>query len=876
MLEISNIKKDYQLKDQTVPALKGVDIVFRRSEFVAILGPSGCGKTTLLNIIGGLDRYTSGDLIIDGVSTKNYKDKDWDNYRNHRVGFVFQSYNLIPHQTVVENVELALTLSGIKKKERRKRAIEVLEKVGLGDKIKSKPNQLSGGQMQRVAIARALVNDPEIILADEPTGALDSKTSLQIMDLLKEVSKDKLVIMVTHNPDLAEKYANRIVRLLDGELTEDSKPYTKEEAHKEIEAHNDKVEKSENKQFKKTNKKKNMSLFTAMFLSLKNLLTKKGRTIMVAVAGSIGIIGIALILAVSAGMTNYINTMQSESLSSYPVSISSICVDIDSASKALMTDDESTTKTEGEVTVYNFLDTIIKYGKYNYISKDFINYIDDYYKQDRKHNLLNDYSISYATEMHLLTKINNNTFYYPINNTITYSAFSGSTSSIFFEGLNEESYVTSLYDVYGKYPTEKNEVALVLNSSSIDSATLMSFGFDQPEIQEGGKYKPLKFQDIIDSNKTYRLLLNDGYYNDADDSLGLPFKDFSKVDLTTDVLKTQQELGALYSKYESYPDKDNRYLDLTVTCVLSLKEGTSGSIFPNGLMYTKKLAEFYHNNSKNDSQVVQKIRANYLSAGNFIEGTEEKEFPIPYTLNISELSTLGAYLQNAEINPDDFQYKSPKMMLDTLATNFKINLTAEEVIDLYLQIYGASDVPSGIHFYIKSFDGKDDLVNMIKTWNEEGEFKIYITDSTSFLTSMLKSLVDIISYVLIAFAAISLVVSSIMIGIITYTSVIERTKEIGVLRSIGASKRDVSNVFNAETIIIGLLAGLIGVGVSLILTIPISLVLKTLTGIGGLAVLNPLPAIILVAISVFLTFIAGLIPARIASKKDPVIALRTE
>ena len=335
MLEISKIEKIYDLKDQKVTALKGVSICFRRSEFVAVLGPSGCGKTTLLNIIGGLDRYTSGDLIIDGVSTKAYKDKDWDNYRNHRVGFVFQSYNLIPHQTILENVELALTLSGIKKAERRARAIEVLNKVGLGDKLKSKPNQLSGGQMQRVAIARALVNDPEIILADEPTGALDSKTSVQIMDILKEVSKDRLVVMVTHNPDLANTYASRIVRLLDGEIIEDSKPYTHEESEKEIKKHKQELEKAEKSGFKKTEKKKSMSFFTALSLSFKNLLTKKGRTAMVSIAGSIGIIGIALILAVSAGMTNYINHMQSESLSSYPVSISAIAIDYNATRNAL-------------------------------------------------------------------------------------------------------------------------------------------------------------------------------------------------------------------------------------------------------------------------------------------------------------------------------------------------------------------------------------------------------------------------------------------------------------------------------------------------------------------------------------------------------------
>ena len=855
MLEISKIEKIYDLKDQKVTALKGVSICFRRSEFVAVLGPSGCGKTTLLNIIGGLDRYTSGDLIIDGVSTKAYKDKDWDNYRNHRVGFVFQSYNLIPHQTILENVELALTLSGIKKAERRARAIEVLNKVGLGDKLKSKPNQLSGGQMQRVAIARALVNDPEIILADEPTGALDSKTSVQIMDILKEVSKDRLVVMVTHNPDLANTYASRIVCLLDGEIIEDSKPYTHEESEKEIKKHKEKLEKEEKSGFKKTEKKKSMSFFTALSLSFKNLLTKKGRTAMVSIAGSIGIIGIALILAVSAGMTNYINRMQSESLSSYPVSISAIAIDYNATRNALQQGGETTTSDDDNtITIYDPRDTFINMGKYNYISPDFISYVNEYYEGNNKIDYLNDYLVSYASDMRLIT-LDETIGYTKINSTVTTSALSGTTSSIFFEQVDED-YILSLYDMKGEdahFPTNKNEVALVVGSDGLSISELMSIGIT-PTYDTEDNLQNLNYSDVI--GKTYKLILNDAYY---DETTLQPKFDFS------DNVISQENLQSLYGGEEN-----TEVVTLTITCVLQIKEDASGSIFSNGIMYTHDLAEFYHENSIN-SQVAENIRNKYLdSNGNFINNGIES-YPIDYVIRISELSQLG-------MDDSMFTYTSPYQMQQILKSEqFGINLTAEEVIDLYLQMYGASEIPNGIYFYANSFEAKEDIENMVNSWNNrEGVYSIVYTDSSALLTNILGTLVDTISYVLIAFAAISLVVSSIMISIITYTSVIERTKEIGVLRSVGASKNDVSNVFNAETIIIGLMSGLIGVIVSALLTIPISLILKALTGISSLATLEFLPSLILVVVSVLLTFIAGLVPARIASKKDPVIALRSE
>ena len=847
MLELINIKKSYQLKDQSVEALKGINLCFRRNEFASILGPSGCGKTTMLNIIGGLDCYTDGDLIIDGVSTKQFKDKDWDNYRNHRVGFVFQSYNLIPHQTVLENVELALTLSGIKKKERRERAIAVLEKVGLGDKLKSKPNQLSGGQMQRVAIARALVNDPEIILADEPTGALDSKTSVQIMDLLKEVSKDRLVIMVTHNPELALKYSTRIVRFLDGELVEDSKPYTHAQSQREIEKHKQKLAQLKQTQsFQKTEKKKSMSFFTALALSFKNMLTKKGRTLMVAFAGSIGIIGIALILAASAGMMGYINRMQSESLASYPISVTSVAVDLNSLQNGINSrDNKNGNIADDELSFYDMKEMLTSYGSYNYISSEFVEHVNNHYAEKSKKDLLNELQISYAGSMHFITDYTTSagSMLFPINNVPTTSVLNGTTSSTFFEALSNENYVRSLYDVIGSYPTQVDELALVLNSRSVANYQLQSLGIALPA--EGDKIK----LDTIINNKTYKILFNDAYYN-LD---GSPVLNFGSLTDNSAIISNQSTLASLYS--------NSNTKQLKITGVLILKEDASGSIFTNGIMYSRALAEEYRANCK-ASNVVANLKANVLTDKN-------ATLSVPYKVNISELS----YFTEGTI----YEFNTLQEMVDMLTSDsLKINLTNEQLVDLYLQMYNASDVPTGVYFYCKSFDAKDDLTAMINDWNNNHNTKIVYNDSSQMLTNMLGSIVNIISYVLVAFAAISLVVSSIMISIITYTSVIERTKEIGVLRSVGASKRDVSRVFNAETAIIGLLAGTIGVLVAAVLSVVLQAVLKHLTGVAGLVSLQPVACLILIVISVLLTFVAGLIPAKIASKKDPVLALRSE
>ena len=845
MLELAGIKKEYKLKDQSVMALKGIDLVFRRNEFASILGPSGCGKTTLLNIIGGLDRYSAGDLIIDGVSTRQFKDKDWDNYRNHRVGFVFQSYNLIPHQTVLENVELALTLSGIKKKERRARAIEVLNKVGLGDKLKSKPNQLSGGQMQRVAIARALVNDPEIILADEPTGALDSKTSVQIMELLKEVSKDRLVIMVTHNPELAMKYSTRIVRFLDGELVEDSAPYTHAEAEKEIEKHKQQKQ-AEEISFKKTEKKKSMSFFTALGLSFKNMLTKKGRTLMVAFAGSIGIIGIALILATSAGMTGYINRMQSESLASYPISVTSVAVDLNSLQNGVNSRGERGEKVaDDELSIYDMKEMLTSYGSYNYISDAFVEKVKKHYGEPQNKDLLNELKISYASNMYLITDYtaSGSTMKFPISNIPTTSVLNGTTTSSFFEALENENNVRGLYDVIGNYPTQANELALVLNSRSVANHELQALG-----IETSSESKTIKLDTII-NQKTYKLLFNDAYYNTD----GSPKLNFASLTDVSSIVANKATLTGLYN--------DTNTKELKITGALILKDDASGSIFSNGIMYSRALAEEYHTNCK-QSAVVSNLKATTLT-------DKTATLKLPYKVNISELK----YFTEGTI----YEFNTLQEMVNMLTSEqLNINLTDDELVDLYLQMYGASSVPTGIYFYCKSFEAKDNLTSLIDDWNSNNTIKIVYNDSSQMLTNMLGNIVNIISYVLVAFAGISLVVSSIMIAIITYTSVIERTKEIGVLRSVGASKRDVSRVFNAETIIIGLLAGVIGIAISGLLSIVLSVVLKVLTGVAGLVQLKALTSLILIAVSVLLTFVAGLIPAKIASKKDPVLALRTE
>lgn len=843
ILELKDIKKDYKLADNVVPALKGVSMAFRHNEFVSILGPSGCGKTTMLNIIGGLDQYTSGDLIIKGQSTKKFKGGDWDTYRNHSIGFVFQSYNLIPHLSVLGNVELALTLAGISSKERKQRAMAVLERVGLKNECKKRPNQLSGGQMQRVAIARALVNNPEILLADEPTGALDSKTSVQIMELIKEISKERLVIMVTHNTELAEKYSSRIIKLLDGKVIDDSNPPSEnddvlERIIESLPQNAQNLQKNDKKAFKK--KKSSMSVFTAFMLSLKNLITKKGRTILTSVAGSIGIIGVALVLAISNGFTNYINKMQTDTLGGYPIAVSTVAIDYSSLSSFMGESNKvGTSEEEGSFGVYNPSTIIAKMGNYNFISDKFVKYINDYIEEDNKkgdRKSLSSVQFTYATNLKVLTEGSEGIIF--VDTKPTTSSIYGTSSSLFYEGLADKDFVLSNYDIVeGKYPENKNEVLLVLNSTGALSTDMLTKLGIAVSVNSEGEYERILYSDVI--GKTYKVISNDTYYTPVYDSEGnvTEFSTLAKAD------------------YQTAFDWASE--TLSICGVMKPRKDIVVEVFDAGIMYLPELATSYQQDCKNSLIVKKSI--------------EDGKFYVPFTVDISELKGFGLGIQN---------FNTPAEIVGFVKSSFDIDMTAEEATNLGLQMVGASTIPTGIYLYPKDFDGKAEVLKLIDDWNasEDGAHnKIVYTDATEVLTGTLGELINIISYVLIAFAAISLLVSSIMIGIITYVSVVERTKEIGVLRSIGARKRDIARVFNAETFIIGLFAGLIGVVLTYILCFPVNAIIaKVSGGLKNIAVLKFDHALILIAVSFVLTLISGLIPARIASKKDPVVALRSE
>lgn len=843
ILELKDIKKDYKLADNVVPALKGVSMAFRHNEFVSILGPSGCGKTTMLNIIGGLDQYTSGDLIIKGQSTKKFKGGDWDTYRNHSIGFVFQSYNLIPHLSVLGNVELALTLAGISSKERKQRAMAVLERVGLKNECKKRPNQLSGGQMQRVAIARALVNNPEILLADEPTGALDSKTSVQIMELIKEISKERLVIMVTHNTELAEKYSSRIIKLLDGKVIDDSNPPSENDNALEriietLPQNAQNVQKNNKKAFKK--KKSSMSVFTAFMLSLKNLITKKGRTILTSVAGSIGIVGVALVLAISNGFTNYINKMQTDTLGGYPIAVSAVAIDYSSLSSFMGESNKvGTSEEEGSFGVYNPSTIIAKMGNYNFISDKFVKYINDYIEEDNKkedRKSLSSVQFTYATNLKVLTEGSEGIIF--VDTKPTTSSIYGTSSSLFYEGLADKDFVLSNYDIVeGKYPENKNEVLLVLNSTGALSTDMLTKLGIAVSVNSEGEYERILYSNVI--GKTYKVISNDTYYTPVYGSEGnvTEFSTLAKADYQTAF--------------------DGASETLSICGVMKPRKDIVVEVFDAGIMYLPELATSYQQDCKN-SLIVQK-------------SIDDGKFYVPFTVDISELKGFGLGIQN---------FNTPAEIIGFVKSSFDIDMTAEEATNLGLQMVGASTIPTGIYLYPKNFDGKAEVLKLIDDWNasENGAHnKIVYTDATEVLTGTLGELINIISYVLIAFAAISLLVSSIMIGIITYVSVVERTKEIGVLRSIGARKRDIARVFNAETFIIGLFAGLIGVVLTYILCFPVNAIIaKVSGGLKNIAVLKFDHALILIAVSFVLTLISGLIPARIASKKDPVVALRSE
>ena len=868
MLQLKNITKDYISGDSTVHALKGISINFRKSEFVSILGQSGCGKTTLLNIIGGLDRYTSGDLIINGKSTKQFKDKDWDAYRNYSIGFVFQSYNLIPHQTILSNVELALTISGVSKKERRERAIKALEDVGLKEQIHKKPNQLSGGQMQRVAIARAIVNNPDIILADEPTGALDTKTSVQIMEILKEISKNKLIIMVTHNPELAEKYSSRIIRILDGVITDDSDPY-----EQEINPQTDKIK-----------RRTSMKFFTAFRLSLNNLMTKKGRTILTSFAGSIGIIGIALILSISNGVQNYINKVEEETLSSYPITIQESTVDMSSMIQNLMGESSESSENHEDGKIYStdimneMISTLSSKMESNNLKElkqyiettenDIKNYSNaiqynynlnlNLYKEDTTNGVVkvNPSTVMNALGMGDMIEAQQNS---SLSNMFGTSSMSMSNTDVWQEMLDNEELLHSQYDVIaGTWPKAYNEVVLIVNDDNeISDYTLYSLGLkDQKELEE--KWKAVQngeeIQEEEQTSYTYDELLN------------LSFK----LILNSDYYQKQNNVWIDKSEDEEYmKEKLQNAESIKVVGIIKQNEQSVATGMNGGIGYTKELKEYVINKS-NESEIVKEQKEN--PSINIFTGME---FPKEGEISEFNSNNLTQEQQMALAN------LSREEMLELMeAYSENRNATYEN----NLQKLGAIDLdsPSSINIYPKDFDAKDKISSAIESYNQkqrdEGkeENVINYTDLVGVMMKSVSNIINTISYVLIAFVAISLIVSSIMIGIITYISVLERTKEIGILRAIGASKKDISRVFNAETFIIGLISGLIGIGVTVLLTIPINSLIYKLTGVAVNVSLPAVAGVILVVISMILTIIAGLIPAKMASKKDPVEALRTE
>ncbi len=851
MIKITDIVKDYTAGDSVVHALKGISLTFRENEFVSILGPSGCGKTTLLNVLGGLDRYTSGEIEINGKSTKLFRDKDWDAYRNHYIGFIFQSYNLIPHLSVLENVEIALTIAGLDRKTKREKAKEALSRVGLGEQLNKKPNQLSGGQMQRVAIARAIVNNPKIILADEPTGALDSKTSKQIMELLKEIAGDHLIIMVTHNAELAKKYSTRIIKLLDGEVKSDSNPFIIEEKQdiaqnqevadeeQKIEENNIKIDEKTQKKPKKDKKNKSsMSFWTAFMLSLKNLISKKGRTFMTSFAGSIGIIGIALVLAVSNGFSTYINVLQSTTLAGYPISVSTVTVNLDSLRQGMADSGSDEDLPEfpdsDEIFSYdsefNMITDLAKFSQYNFISPEFVEYMQAYKDEDDEkldtQKTLNAMDFSYAYEMPVYTT-NSSGEIIKVNTSLETSTMSGTQSGIFSEGLSNADFVQSNYDVIaGTYSKEITDLVLVVDSyNRLPASLLESLGIDSKE--------SYTFDDIL--NKEYKVFTNNIYYK----------QDYTALDIEND-------LETITSYYNS--QENSNVITCKISAILRIKEDNPTSIYSEGIKYSPLLTE--HLRQINKQSDIAKAQ---------LENTET--LLVPFVFNVSELNM-------------SIPFSSISSLISFAKTSYDIDLTISQAQQYGLQMLGASDIPVAITLYPTSFDAKEEIANYIQNWNNtHPDNKIVYSDQTAFLTETMGQMVDIISYVLIAFASISLVVSSIMISIITYVSVIERTKEIGVLRSIGARKKDISRVFNAETLIIGLCSGILGVAVSFILTFPISAIVKNVAGgtfTANIAVLSPISALILVAISVVLTVVAGFIPAKMAAKKDPVKALRTE
>lgn len=994
MLQLKNIVKDYPVGGEKVEALRGIDLCFRQSEFVSILGPSGCGKTTLLNIIGGLDKYTSGDLVINGRSTKEYRDSDWDAYRNHSIGFVFQTYNLIPHQTVLSNVELALTLSGVSKKDRRRRAREALEQVGLGDQINKKPNQMSGGQMQRVAIARALVNDPDILLADEPTGALDTETSLQVMDILKEIARDRLIIMVTHNPDLANKYSTRIVTLLDGHITGDSNPYSMEDADESARQTKPTVSKG----------RKSMSAATAFGLSFNNLMTKRVRTLLTSFAGSIGIIGIALVLALSTGIKAYVDNIQRDTLSEYPIMIAEEESDLSGMIESIQNRGNSDFEPNDGTAIYSnsmmfemFNSMFGQETSTNNLTA-FKEFLDKEMNPETSTTGLYEQASSvqyqYDVPMNMYVK-NADGEYISCEVTAALEQFGQSSSgnTSMYGMLSAQMSMLDLWDeliagadgepvapavmeeydlLYGHWPTQANEIVLILDSNN----TLSDFAFyalglmTDDEVREivsatlNGEKLPisertLSYEDAC--NIVFKLALNHEFYaKDADglwDYIGdnekmleLILDDAYELHISGVVRPLEASTGSMYAF--GYTSALTEYMINTVADSEIVKEQSnpenenydvfsglpfviSEAVNPTEEYKANAISEYFHsldNRGKAEMyiNILSTPTEEYLddAAASYLEqySTREQMEQLAANAYGMDLETMKSYLKDytdEELHSlmegqvrqlVEQQYAAgvmqqlsslinmsaadPYARLAAMFDNEYGNETDQAVLADYYELYMPSetsestlsenlrslgaislDSPTGINIYAATFESKDSIAKIIDEYNQSvsEDDVITYTDYVALLMSGITNIINAISYGLIAFVAISLVVSSIMIGIITYISVLERTKEIGILRAVGASKRDVSLVFNAETFIVGLSAGLIGIGLSLLLCIPINALLRSLTGLPDFGVfLEPTHCLILIGISVVLTLIAGLIPARVAAKKDPVEALRTE
>ncbi|MDD4164054.1 MAG: ABC transporter ATP-binding protein/permease [Eubacteriales bacterium] len=869
MLILKRIVKDYLTGETKVAALKGIDLEFRKSEFVCILGPSGCGKTTMLNIIGGLDQYTSGDLIVNGKSTKQFNDRDWDIYRNNSIGFVFQNYNLIPHQTVLSNVELALTLSGVSKSERRKRATEALKNVGLEDQLHKKPNQMSGGQMQRVAIARALVNNPDILLADEPTGALDSQTSTQVMDILKEISKEKLIIMVTHNSDIAERYSTRTINVLDGMVTGDSNPYHSEPEQETI---------AEQKKAKKKRiKKKSMSFITALSLSLNNLMTKKTRTIMTGFAGSIGIIGIALILSVSTGVQSYINTVERDTMSSYPLTITETTMDTTALMTAFIGDAETDTTSQEENRIYSN-DIMFKMmdSMTSGISTNNLTAFKAYIESDECDidQYVNDIKYSYATGLNVYLENDDGSYtkglmdYYDMYESLGVSMeidsslpMMGSVASAWQELIGDDEYIKSQYSLlYGSYPSSYDEVVLIVDENNqVTDYTLYSLGIldinnvkkyleaAEEAIKNGTensyKIEPVSYSFEELCEYKFRVLLDSDYYNyNADSNIITECND----------IEIAGKIGS--------------GLELKLVGIMRASEDSTIEHGIGAIGYTAELMK----------TVVDKVNNSDVVTAQRNHPDTDLFTGIEFGKMVYTPDEIRAFLA---ANPEYASYAElPDEMLLEYASTF---MTETATYDKNMKKLGGVDKnkPYLINLYPKDFESKEAITKIISDYNanQVEENKITYTDTIALMMSSVTTIINAISYVLMAFVAISLVVSSIMIGIITYISVLERTKEIGILRAIGASKKDISRVFNAETLIIGFVSGTLGIAITLLLLFPINAILHVLTGIETLSATLPvIGGLVLVVISMCLTFIAGLIPSRIAAKKDPVIALRTE